>query len=426
MIKNIYSSLNNIFNDTFLNIYTNNKIIKSEISERNLLFYKFKYTQYNKTKQEIVSDINYKNNTSHYISSYYRKEQNISLDTYNNILKKIYDLYLLLVLNNKNKLISIDGTYGNTNIRRKKEKLQTMLFMCYYDVSNCIPIDINFKNNNHNNEVTLAQKWIDKNKKKCKNSIIVADRAYFKFDFFKYLISNNIKFVIRIRNNAKITTLPNCRYISKDFTINKKVYIKKTNKKENIKCINKYTLITNLCKDEYSDQDILDIYNKRWDIEVYFKYIKNNFKLENLKEKKTIDNKKLLICQSIIAIIAKIIKHIYIDINKNIIKNNDTLTTKINDSLLIKGIFENLLNDIINSNLTPTIIKNFINVYCIPIKNKLNRSFERKSLIPFTKWYVKKYHESYKYTKIVEALIDDNINDLNKNLKYKAKTKLLT
>ncbi len=106
-------------------------------------------------------------------------------------------------------------------------------------------------------------------------------------------------------------------------------------------------------------------------------------------------------------------------------KNKDKNKYKLNESLLIKGIFDQLLLDIINGNLTSTKIKNFIDTYCIHIKNELNRTFERKSLIPFTKWYVKKYHSVYKYTKILESLIDGNINNLNKNLKSKAKTKTL-
>ena len=37
------------------------------------------------------------------------------------------------------------------------------------------------------------------------------------------------------------------------------------------KCI----LITNLDKNQYSDDEIVNIYRSRWDIEVFFKLIKN-------------------------------------------------------------------------------------------------------------------------------------------------------
>ena len=51
MIHNIHNLLNNIFNKHLSEIYKNNKIIRSEINEKHLLFYKFKYSQGIETKQ---------------------------------------------------------------------------------------------------------------------------------------------------------------------------------------------------------------------------------------------------------------------------------------------------------------------------------------------------------------------------------------
>ena len=435
MIHNIHNLLNNIFNKHLSNIYTNNKIIRSEISEDKLIYYKFKYTKGTETKQNIVSNINFKFNTSHNATSYYKKEKNISLDTYKNILRDIKDLYSKINNDNNNNksIIAIDGTYGNTNIKRKKGKLQTTLFMCYYDVTNNIPIDINFKMNNCNNEVKLAQKWIDDFKNINIDSIIVADRAYFKYDFFKFLIDNNIKFVIRIRNNAKNIKNLNCRHIEKSFSIEKKVFNKKKNKYETLICNNKYSIITNIKEDIYDENKIFNIYEERWNIEVFFKYLKTNFKLRNLKEKKKEDNDKLLTCQMIIIYISQLLKKYFIRKNKaklktSINKKNNTITTckiKINESLLINGIFENLLIDIITGKLDMKLIEKFIDSYCKIIKNEKNRQFERISLQPFTKWYIKKYLTEYKYCKILEALSNDNFEDLNKNLKTKATTKVI-
>jgi len=339
MIHNIHNLLNNIFNKHLSNIYTNNKIIRSEISEDKLIYYKFKYTKGTETKQNIVSNINFKFNTSHNASSYYKKEKNISLDTYKNILKDIKDLYSKINNDNNNdndnnnkSIIAIDGTYGNTNIKRKKGKLQTTLFMCYYDVTNNIPIDINFKMNKCNNEVKLAQKWIDDFKNINIDSIIVADRAYFKYDFFKFLIDNNIKFVIRIRNNAKNIKKLNCRHIEKSFSIEKKVFNKKKNKYKTLICNNKYSIITNIKEDIYDENKIFNIYEERWNIEVFFKYVKTNFKLRNLKEKKKEDNDKLLTCQMIIIYISQLLKKYFITKNKaklktSINKKNNTIST---------------------------------------------------------------------------------------------------
>jgi hypothetical protein len=57
----------------------------------------------------------------------------------------------------------------------------------------------------------------------------------------------------------------------------------------------------------------------------------------------------------------------------------------------------------------------------ILIKNEIGRSYDRESRIPFTKWYVKKYHGKYKYTKIINSLKDNTQEELNKNLKTKSK-----
>lgn len=435
MIHNIHNLLNTIFNKHLLEIYKNNKIIRSEISEDKLIYYKFKYSQREVTKQNIVSNINFKFNTIHNASSYYRKEKNISFETYENIFKDIKNLHSKINNNNNNdSLLAIDGTYGNTNIKRKKGKIQTTLFMCYYDVSNNVPIDINFKMNNCNNEVKLAQKWLNEYKNINKEFIIVADRAYFKYDFFKFLIDNNIKFVIRIRNNAKNIKNLNCRYLEeKSFSLEKQVFNKKKNKYETIICNNKYSIITNIKEEIYTENKIFKIYEDRWNIEVFFKYLKKNFKLINLKEKKKEDNDKTITCQLIIIYISQLLKKYFIENNKvklktSINKKNNTITTckiKINESLLIEGIFDNLLLEIIKGQLNKQLIENFINCYCKIIKNENNRSFERISLQPFTKWYIKKYLNDYKYCKILEALHNNDYKELNKNLKTKATTKVI-
>jgi len=441
MINNIHNLLNNIFNNHLTNIYINNKIIRSEITEDKILYYKFKYAQKEKTKQNIVSDINFKFNATHNASSYYRKEKNISLETYENILKDIKNLYLKInnKISNEKSILAIDGTYGNTNIRRKKGKLQTTLFMCYYDVTNNVPIDINFKMNKCNNEVILAQKWLNEYKNINNDFIIVADRAYFKYDFFKFLIDNNIKFVIRIRNNAKNIKKLNCRFLEKSFFIEKKVFNKKTNKYDTIICNNKYSIVTNINEEIYNEKKIFEIYEDRWNFEVFFKYLKKNFKFIDLKEIKKEDNDKTVTCQLIVIYIAQILKKYFIEnnksklnttINKKIkkIKKNISVATckvKINESLLIEGIFDNLLMEIINGELNEHIIDKFTNSYCKIIKNENGRSFERVSLHPFTKWYIKKYLNYYKYCKILDALQSNNYENLNKNLKTKATTKVL-
>ena len=46
-------------------------------------------------------------------------------------------------------------------------------------------------------------------------------------------------------------------------------------------------------------------------------------------------------------------------------------------------------------------------------KYKPNRAYERKSILPYTKWYVKMYHKKYEYGKIIDAVIKRVYNDIS-------------
>ena len=91
MIHNIHNLLNTIFNKHLLEIYKNNKIIRSEISEDKLIYYKFKYSLKEETTQNIVSNINFKFNTIHNASSYYIKEFTIKDLNYNRNRYNMFD-----------------------------------------------------------------------------------------------------------------------------------------------------------------------------------------------------------------------------------------------------------------------------------------------------------------------------------------------
>ena len=91
---------------------------------------------------------------------------------------------------------------------------------------------------------------------------------------------------------------------------------------------------------------------------------------------------------------------------------------KFNENSILTGIKDVLLRNILYENLTENKVKHFMKCYFQLYGNKLNRSFERKSKIPFTKWYVKKYHDVFKAkTKELTSLINikDEQNDEIKN-----------
>jgi hypothetical protein len=84
---------------------------------------------------------------------------------------------------------------------------------------------------------------------------------------------------------------------------------------------------------------------------------------------------------------------------------------------MIDGLYRNFLKKLLLKDMNDNIFIKFMKNYCKEINNKRNRIFPRESLIPFTKWYVKKYHKRYDYSKIYDAIENDTIDKLNKNLK---------
>ena len=96
-------------------------------------------------------------------------------------------------------------------------------------------------------------------------------------------------------------------------------------------------------------------------------------------------------------------------------------TKRINESHLIKGIFDKILYKLLHCKLTNDEYNQFCKTYIKITDNKKNRSFPRTSKKTFSKWYVKGYSHNSQLVKIINAILNNTINKLNKNLKTKAK-----
>jgi len=92
----------------------------------------------------------------------------------------------------------------------------------------------------------------------------------------------------------------------------------------------------------------------------------------------------------------------------------------INKSLLINGIYNQLLKIIIRGESDDSSLQKFIRSYIEIHTNLKERHFPRTSNKPFSKWYLKGYRLT-KYNKIVESIKNDTLSSLNKNLKVIAK-----
>jgi hypothetical protein len=210
---NIVKLINDIFikadEDIKKSIFDNCKIItrNTKLSFRYALLYSLQYTQNDKTKIDIVNKFNkdiddYKNKISR--TTFHEKASKIPLSYYLSIHHKLFSVYKnKFIKTDKTSILSVDGTYNNTNIKNIKGYLETSLNMGFFDVSNDIPIELMFKGEeSKNKEVSSLKNYIIENKNKFNNTIFVLDRAYYSYKFIDFLNKNKIKYVVRFRNNC--------------------------------------------------------------------------------------------------------------------------------------------------------------------------------------------------------------------------------
>ena len=195
-----------------------------------------------------------------------------------------------------------------------------------------------------------------------------------------------------------------------------------------------YTLVSNLDLKNYSDDNIKNIYKQRWDVEVFFKILKNNFNFEHLSEHNKNKTSIAYQKQNTIAVIcmyfAKIMEKAYYYNNEiykkveEIEKTNKDCDIKYvlkpNKTQIISGVFR-IIGDVLKGNMTVKFFKTACNCYVQYTKNIIGLSNLRVAITPFCKWYVKGYTNKSDIYKIVNALIKKDPSSLNKNLKCKYK-----
>jgi hypothetical protein len=378
----------------------------------------------------------------------------------NNI--KSMDLDIDTKLLDKYEFILVDGSCGNKYVNHK---LVTENCLYLYNLNDNVNIDTKIckktKNNkgkkvtktktnkkrkkyndsNKNSEIQTFIEYVYQNHIKLKKLyankqiVFICDRGYHSSQLFETLNNYGFKYIIRLRENNIFA-----RNDVKDEHINKiKQYSKITKytipiiidyydnilkRKNKVKYYEDYFLISNI--NDINDDNKEKLYNARWIIEIFFKFNKKNTKLALFKEKNTNDNEINRICISIINIVIKMLIHIYI---KNIVlknkKTSDSISLikslkYINYSLLIQGLYNDILIKLVCGNVKTTELNTFLKCFIMTCKNKSGRKFPRISLTPFSKWYVKKYHKSYNWSKIINAIKTNTLEELNKNLKSKA------
>lgn len=429
-------------NCNYNNIKKNSSVkmrdIKNGIKLLDALSYRYIYAFKNITKVMSASTLNYRNNEEFDRQTYDSKEGNIPTFVYSDIFNDLCYNYNNNYVDSETVVLGIDGTYN------RDVNFDEILNMGLYDITNSIPVGLeSFGKNHKNDEKQVIIDIISRDPSKFSSAILVADRAYYSYDVLKYLIDNDIKFIIRIRedaiflngkldhpknksNSSAIYLRDKIRIISCNAIREKIIYPRDPNKKykRNVKKTNKMTLtirdnchlITNLLDEElYDDATCLKLYKSRWDIEVFFRFIKHTYKFSKLTEKKKNAKLKSYFCILAIEMVIKII------IKKYLLSQQKTMTNcKFNHSNIVKGITDFFLMDLISGNVSHDDFLRFCKSYIHFVKIKNDRKYPHISKMPFSKWYVKQYSDNANLIKIVNAIKNNCLDKLNKNEKAEA------
>ena len=112
------------------------------------------------------------------------------------------------------------------------------------------------------------------------NGIGIMDRGFCSKKRIRNLLQENNKFfVLRVKNDMKLKMLENGKYLLGGERDNVEIRIVNFCDWENK---NEYRLATNVTEAEFSNEEVGEIYRKRWAIETLWKFLKMHLKLDNL------------------------------------------------------------------------------------------------------------------------------------------------
>ena len=198
---------------------------------------------------------------------------------------------------------------------------------CIINNNNKFNVFDNNKNNtsNKNKEVSELLKFIDsKSDNELSKIILILDRAYSTYELILKLNERNIKYIIRLKENFdilkedyqnstninkinKILNVPNVKIV-KNIVETDNEFVLSVKETKTIKTKNNYYLITNLGNTrDFSNNLIIDLYRYRWEVEVYFKKIKELFKYQTFYLNGNEEIAKMKAISNIIFILVKLL-----------------------------------------------------------------------------------------------------------------------
>lgn len=308
-------------------------------------------------------------------------------------------------------LTGIDGSdfeIPNTKTSREKyngkqqNQCARVTVSTCYDLLNHYTLDTIVENYDYS-EIEMAKRHYETiNKEKLLGefkSIRIMDRNYRNLSSIYHYIKNDDKFLIRIATSVyekeNQSMKSNDEIIEIKYEYNRAKYYRNTDPEfynyfmsNNVKvrCVKVEletgeieVLLTNLEKDKFTSAEIKELYNLRWQIEVNYKHLKSNLKIESITS-----SKEILIKQDIYSqvLVSNMLQAFINDNNEKINQGKYKNKMKTNMNMSV-GIFKNTLIYILledNDRKRSEMIDKFclaIEKYIIPIK--LGRKSQRNN-----------------------------------------------
>lgn len=269
-------------------------------------------------------------------------------------------------------LCAVDGSdFEIPNTKKTREKFngnqqeqcaRATVSICY-DVLNKYSLDTIIESYNYSEHemlVTHLETINERNLLGDFKTITIADRNYVNLNYFYNSIKKDEKFLIRIpascykREISKMKS--NDEIIEIGYEYNRVKYYQNSNpelyeylKNGNtikLRCVKLQLdtgeieyILTNLDVSEFSTEEIKELYNLRWKIEINYKHLKNNVKIECITS-----SKELLIKQDIFSqvLVANMLQAFINDGDEIINEYKYKNRVKINNNMAI-GLFKNTL-----------------------------------------------------------------------------------
>lgn len=374
---------------------------KCKISFKDVFYYLIKLVGNSKSSSvTVTSDMILDKFTTATPNAYIKKRKNIPSIFFSMLSNDLLDFHYNITNNllfNKYRVLCTDGTHSplsknliNDNYDLTKNNTYVDSFINgIYDIYNNTVVHLQLSSLKCERKIyNLQFNYLQK------DDIIIHDRGYFSYKLLYDLYSLDVNPIFRMKIDRKMNIIKNILSSNNDdniYIINNK-YTKYKNIKFRLikyKINNKiYILGTTLIDPIFTIDILKNLYQSRWDIEVYFKTIKYDLSFKNFHSKSEELIKQEIYVHMCITQLTRILEDIYISHNKQIQNKMKTYKTNMNNNLdKIIGRISKLI--LYKNKYKKKIIEILKVMFLYLVKIRPNRIFARRAIKPYNKWYYK-------------------------------------